>query len=151
MPDDGELVQQPLRAKSSSVLATERLLAAKGFNAAQSKGQILSPHNKYYKQWCLGAAALAMLMAAIDPIHLAFATPDGLYPYNDFWAIMEYITMTFFATDMVLKFFVAYIDPKLGIVYEPKLIALNYFRFLFWVDLVTTIPIESIAIAGKLL
>ncbi|KAF5828009.1 hypothetical protein DUNSADRAFT_18369 [Dunaliella salina] len=125
-----------------------QFLEAKGFNAAQSKGQILSPHNKHYKQWCLWAAAFAMLMAVIDPIHLAFATPDGLYPYNDFWAIMEYITMIFFATDMVLKFFVAYIDPKRGIVYEPKLIALKYLRFLFWVDLVTTLPLASIAIAG---
>eukprot|EP00983_Pelagomonas_calceolata_P086130 1156700-Pelagomonas_calceolata.AAC.2 len=125
-------------AVAKSVLSN--LLAAKGFNAAQSKGRILSPHNKYYKQcneckkllqalsnfhviasmpqpmllaretkccfssipmgpsscdygqsqtltyissapslvfvlglwpqWCLGAAALAMLMAVIDPIHL---------------------------------------------------------------------------------
>eukprot|EP00967_Tisochrysis_lutea_P000991 scaffold1292_cov17-Tisochrysis_lutea.AAC.1 len=27
-----------------------------------------------------------------------------------------------------LKFFVAYNDPQIGMVYEPKLIALNYFR-----------------------
>ncbi|KAF5828598.1 cyclic nucleotide-binding-like protein [Dunaliella salina] len=91
---------------------------------------------------------MALLMAIIDPLHLAFAAADGLYPYDDFWAVMEYITIIIFGIDMALKFFIAYDDPEQGMVYEPKLIALNYFRFLFWVDLVTTLPIESIAIAG---
>eukprot|EP00200_Dunaliella_tertiolecta_P013087 CAMPEP_0202393960 /NCGR_PEP_ID=MMETSP1127-20130417/93179_1 /ASSEMBLY_ACC=CAM_ASM_000462 /TAXON_ID=3047 /ORGANISM="Dunaliella tertiolecta, Strain CCMP1320" /LENGTH=636 /DNA_ID=CAMNT_0048996559 /DNA_START=2099 /DNA_END=4007 /DNA_ORIENTATION=+ len=149
MDEGDELEQAPLqRIKSNSVLATERLLAAKGLNAEQSVGRILSPHHHYYKKWCLVVAGMALLLAIIDPLHLAFATPDGLFPYDDFWAVMVYIMMIVFGTDMALKFFVAYDDPERGMVYEPKLIALNYFRFWFWVDLATTLPLESIAVAG---
>eukprot|EP00983_Pelagomonas_calceolata_P082009 1155785-Pelagomonas_calceolata.AAC.3 len=51
MDEGDELEQAPLcRAKSNSVLATERLLAAKGLNAEQSVGRILSPHHHYYKK-----------------------------------------------------------------------------------------------------
>mmetsp|Transcript_24687 Transcript_24687/g.67260 ORF Transcript_24687/g.67260 Transcript_24687/m.67260 type:complete len:936 (+) Transcript_24687:138-2945(+) len=149
MDDGDELEQVPLqRAKSSSIQATERLLAAKGLNAEQSQGRILSPHHHYYKKWCLVVAGMALLLAIIDPLHLAFATADGLYPYDDFWAVMVYIMMIIFGADMALKFFIAYDDPERGMVYEPKLIAMNYFRFWFWVDLATTLPLESIAVAG---
>mmetsp|Transcript_1828 Transcript_1828/g.4152 ORF Transcript_1828/g.4152 Transcript_1828/m.4152 type:complete len:929 (+) Transcript_1828:2109-4895(+) len=149
MDEGDELEQAPLqRIKSNSVLATERLLAAKGLNAEQSVGRILSPHHHYYKKWCLVVAGMALLLAIIDPLHLAFATADGLYPYDDFWAVMVYIMMVIFGTDMVLKFFIAYDDPEQGMVYEPKLIAINYFRFWFWIDLATTLPLESIAVAG---
>eukprot|EP00983_Pelagomonas_calceolata_P076062 1153263-Pelagomonas_calceolata.AAC.11 len=55
MDEGDELEQAPLqRIKSNSVLATERLLAAKGLNAEQSVGRILSPHHHYYKK-CIPA------------------------------------------------------------------------------------------------
>lgn len=69
-------------------------------------------------------------------------------PYYDFWAILEYITMITFTIDILLKFCLAYNDDELGVVRDHKQIAIHYCKFLFWVDLITTIPLDAIAIGG---
>lgn len=47
-------------------------------------------------------------------------------PYDDFWAITDYIAMAAFATDMVFKFFLAYIDNEEGMIRDHHRIAVNY-------------------------
>lgn len=48
-----------------------------------------------------------------------------------------------------MKFFLAYSDPEEGMVKDHKRIAIHYLRKIFWVDLLTTVPIESI-VSGAL-
>ncbi|GFH16117.1 uncharacterized protein HaLaN_12477, partial [Haematococcus lacustris] len=87
--------------------------------------------------------AMALVTAALDPFKLSFVEEAGLYPYTDFWAITDYITTVIFLIDMVLKFMLMFQDAEGGLVRDHKIIALNYLRFLFWVDLVTTLPLDG--------
>ncbi len=41
-------------------------------------------------------------------------------PYNDFWAIQEYVLTLVFSVDFVLQFFRAYHDPKTGVLVTQK-------------------------------
>lgn len=47
-------------------------------------------------------------------------------PYNDFWAVTDYIATVTFTLDIVTKFFLAYKDEKKGMVTDHKAIAAKY-------------------------
>ncbi|KAL6757545.1 hypothetical protein V8C86DRAFT_2622224 [Haematococcus lacustris] len=94
-------------------------------------------------RWWYFTMAMALVTAALDPFKLSFVEEAGLYPYTNFWAITDYITTVIFLIDMVLKFMLMFQDAEGGLVRDHKVIALNYLRFLFWVDLVTTLPLDG--------
>ncbi|KAJ9524098.1 hypothetical protein QJQ45_022546 [Haematococcus lacustris] len=111
--------------------------------AGRWKLPLISPHDPRYLRWWYFTMAMALVTAALDPFKLSFVEEAGLYPYTDFWAITDYITTVIFLIDMVLKFMLMFQDAEGGLVRDHKIIALNYLRFLFWVDLVTTLPLDG--------
>jgi len=60
--------------------------------------------------------------------------------------VLNYLTKSIYAIDVILGFRKAYLNDKIGIeVSDPKLIALRYLKFNFWIDLISAIPFEIIS------
>ena len=49
-------------------------------------------------------------------------------PYNDFWAVTDFIAIAVFGLDLLSKFFLSYNDPEEGMIRDHKRIALNYMK-----------------------
>lgn len=49
-------------------------------------------------------------------------------PYNDAWAMLEYLAVAFFFTDMALKFMLAYQDRDEGLVTDHRKIVAHYLK-----------------------
>jgi hypothetical protein len=61
-----------------------------------------------------------------------------------FWMILSDLIDYCFMTDIVISFRTTYQDPFTGEeVYQQKKIANHYFYGRFWIDLISTIPVEK--------
>ncbi|KAJ9523339.1 hypothetical protein QJQ45_005385 [Haematococcus lacustris] len=140
--------QGELRAISRNLLGTDvkvlRRVPTRWVSLLSPLRRILRLRKTFtLKTWWYFTMAMALVTAALDPFKLSFVEEAGLYPYTDFWAVTDYITTVIFLIDMVLKFMLMFQDAEGGLVRDHKVIALNYLRFLFWVDLVTTLPLDG--------
>lgn len=91
---------------------------------------------------------LVAYIAWVYPWEVAFL--DSSLPWNLF--IADNIVDLFFAVDIVLTFFVAYIDPRTQLlVRDSRKIATRYLSTWFVMDMASTIPFEALAffVTGK--
>lgn len=59
--------------------------------------------------------------------------------------VFDYVATVCFGLDMILNFFVAYLDRATEkYIFDMKKIAINYLKLWFWLDLVATIPWDAI-------
>ncbi|KAM7482171.1 hypothetical protein LguiB_006754 [Lonicera macranthoides] len=111
-------------------------------NQIQSKGRIITPMNSKYRCWETFMVVLVAYSAWVYPFEVAFlkARPGrNLY-------IADIVVDLFFAVDITLTFFVAYIDPKTHLlVRDSRKIATRYVSTWFLMDLASTIPFELVA------
>lgn len=75
----------------------------------------------------------------IVPVNLAFSSPDDLE-----WSIFFYTIDGIFAVDLIVWFFTSYQNDKKQEVLSHKLIAINYLKTWFFIDLISIIPFDSI-------
>ncbi|XP_010245053.1 PREDICTED: potassium channel AKT2/3-like isoform X2 [Nelumbo nucifera] len=110
-------------------------------NQIHSRGWIISPIDSRYRCWETFMVFLVAYSAWVYPFEVAFfkASPTrGLY-------IADNIVDLFFATDIILTFFVAYIDPRSQLlVRDSKKIAMRYLSTWFVMDIASTIPFEAL-------
>ncbi|KAK6156985.1 hypothetical protein DH2020_011233 [Rehmannia glutinosa] len=124
-------------------------LGASGYNSHNdSNGRILSPMDSRYRCWETVMVVLVAYSAWVCPYEIAFLgskTDTPLY-------IADNIVDIFFVVDIVLTFFVAYIDSTTQLlVRDSRKIAKRYLSTWFIMDVASTIPFETIAylISGK--
>ncbi|XP_073029885.1 potassium channel AKT2/3-like [Primulina eburnea] len=113
-----------------------------------SDGRIISPMDSRYRCWETVMVLLVAYSAWVSPYEIAFLKPDPSTPLY----IADNVVDFFFAIDIVLTFFVAYIDPKTQLlVTDSRKIATRYLSTWFIMDALSTIPFETIAflISGK--
>ncbi|MCL7040459.1 hypothetical protein MKW94_028362, partial [Papaver nudicaule] len=93
--------------------------------------------------WETLMAFLVVYSVWVYPFEVAFmktVPKGGLY-------IADNIVDFFFAIDIVLTFFVAYIDPRTQLlVREPKKIAYRYMTSWFFMDVASTVPFETLGL-----
>ncbi|KAF8411833.1 hypothetical protein HHK36_004392 [Tetracentron sinense] len=110
-------------------------------NQIKSKGRIISPMSSRYRCWETLMVFMVAYSAWVYPFEVAFmnASPKGaLY-------IADNVVDLFFAIDIVLTFFVAYIDPRTQLlVHDSRKIAVRYLSTWFVMDLASTIPFEAL-------
>ncbi|OWM73068.1 hypothetical protein CDL15_Pgr001182 [Punica granatum] len=85
---------------------------------------------------------LVLYSAWISPFEFAFITykKDALF-------VVDHVVNTFFAVDIVLTFFVAYLDNHTYLlVDDPKKIAIRYLSTWFLFDVCSTAPFQSIGL-----
>ncbi|KQJ94221.1 potassium channel KAT1 isoform X2 [Brachypodium distachyon] len=101
---------------------------------------IISPYDRLYKSWELFLIVLVIYSAWICPFELAFLRdlPSKLL-------LLENIVNSFFAIDIVLTFFVAYVDSKTHLLVDNrKRIAVRYLSTWFIFDVCSTAPFQPI-------
>lgn len=117
-------------------------------NSVCSKGWIISPMDSRYRCWESFMVILVAYSAWVYPFEVAFmhSSPNRkLY-------IVDNIVDLFFAVDIVLTFFVAYVDGTTHLlVRDSKKIAVRYLSTWFLMDVASTIPYEAIGyfLTGK--
>ncbi|KAF6155523.1 hypothetical protein GIB67_017878 [Kingdonia uniflora] len=110
-------------------------------NQIESKGKIIIPMDSRYRCWETLMALLVIYSAWVYPFEIAFIKSSrggDLY-------IADTVVDLFFTIDIILTFFVAYIDRKTQLlVRDPKKIAKRYLWTWFIMDLASTIPFEAL-------
>lgn len=103
---------------------------------------IISPFNPRYRAWEMLLVALVIYSAWICPFEFAFLS----YENNSIF-IVDHIVNGFFAIDIVLTFFVAYMDTQSYLlVDDPKRIAIRYISTWFVFDVSSTAPFQSLSL-----
>ncbi|KAK1394739.1 Potassium channel [Heracleum sosnowskyi] len=99
---------------------------------------IISPFNSYYRVWETFLVLLVFYTAWVSPFEFGFLeSPKG--PLS----ITDNVVNGFFAVDILLTFFVAYVDKATYILVDnPKMIAWRYAKRGFVFDVISTIPSE---------
>ncbi|KAJ9687452.1 hypothetical protein PVL29_016084 [Vitis rotundifolia] len=117
-------------------------------NPLAPKGWIISPMDSRYRCWETFMVVLVAYSLWIYPFQVAFlkASPNRqLY-------ITDNVVDLFFAVDIVLTFFVAYIDRRTQLlVCDWRKIAVRYLSTWFLMDMASTMPFEALGslITGK--
>ncbi|XP_073127293.1 potassium channel AKT2/3-like [Henckelia pumila] len=113
-----------------------------------SDGRTISPMDSRYRCWETVMVVLVAYFAWVSLFQMAFLKSDPSTPLY----IADNVVDIFFAIDIVLTFFVAYVDPKTQLlVRDSRKIATRYLSTWFIMDALSTIPFETIAflISGK--
>ncbi|KAK9064311.1 hypothetical protein SSX86_015691 [Deinandra increscens subsp. villosa] len=119
------------------------LLPSLGANLTQSialRNYTICPFDRRYRAWEMFLVILVIYSAWISPFDLAF-----LDKKEGALRIFDNIVNGFFAIDIILTFFVAYLDShSYALVDDHKKIAVRYLRTWFIFDVSSTVPFRSL-------
>ncbi|XP_043725377.1 potassium channel AKT1-like [Telopea speciosissima] len=101
---------------------------------------IISPYDRRYSVWETFLVVLVLYTAWVSPFEFGFLDgPRGAL------AITDNVVNGFFAVDIMLTFFVAFLDKTTYLFIDnPKQIAWKYVRTWFAFDVISTIPSEIV-------
>ncbi|GMI82235.1 potassium channel in Arabidopsis thaliana 1 [Hibiscus trionum] len=117
-------------------------LGARINHATELRRYIISPFNPHYRAWEIWLVVLVIYSAWICPFEFAFLSYK-----NDALLIVDNIVNGFFAVDILLTFFVAYLDShSYLLVDDPKKIAIRYISTWFAFDVCSTAPFQSLSL-----
>uniref|UniRef100_A0A0E0L2V7 Potassium channel n=1 Tax=Oryza punctata TaxID=4537 RepID=A0A0E0L2V7_ORYPU len=111
-------------------------------HAGPNDKRVISPLDSRYRCWDTFMVVLVAYSAWVYPFEVAFmnASPKGGLEVADI------VVDLFFAVDIVLTFFVAYIDSRTQLlVRDRRRIATRYLSTFFIMDVASTIPFEGLA------
>ncbi|KAK3161417.1 hypothetical protein QOZ80_1BG0076860 [Eleusine coracana subsp. coracana] len=120
---------------SSGILPS---LGARSNRRVKLRPFIISPYDRRYRFWETFLIILVVYSAWVSPFEFGFIRkPEGAL------AIIDNVVNAFFAMDIILTFFVAYLDRMTYLLEDdPKRIAWRYTTSWFVLDLASTIPTE---------
>ncbi|KAG2238908.1 hypothetical protein Bca4012_023693 [Brassica carinata] len=130
--------------KHSSFISADLLpsLGARINQSTKLRKHIISPFDPRFRAWEMWLVILVVYSAWICPFEFAFITykKDALF-------IVDNIVNGFFAIDIVLTFFVAYLDSHSYLLVDnPKKIAIRYLSTWFAFDVCSTAPFQSLSL-----
>lgn len=133
------------RTGAQSSFFSNGLLPSLGANINQGtklRKNIISPFNPRYRAWEMFLVILVIYSAWICPFQFAFLTykQDALF-------IFDNIVNGFFAIDIILTFFVAYVDSQSYLLVDShKKIAVRYLSTWFIFDVCSTAPLQPLSL-----
>ena len=102
-----------------------------------------APDAPLVERWQLFQVFVLIFTAIIVPMRAGFDQIDEESPV--FWFVFDLFSDIYFYIDIVINFRTGYIDPSnLKLVYDWKLVAKNYAKGWFLVDLSSTLPVSYI-------
>ncbi|MED6132624.1 RAC-alpha serine/threonine-protein kinase [Stylosanthes scabra] len=115
-------------------------LGARSHRRVKLRRFIVSPYDRRYRIWQTFLVILVVYTAWVSPFEFGFLKkPESPLSYTD------NVVNALFAVDVILTFFVAYIDKtSYLLIDEPKQIAWRYTRTWFAFDLISIIPSELV-------
>ncbi|XVE88372.1 hypothetical protein DITRI_Ditri19aG0064500 [Diplodiscus trichospermus] len=117
-------------------------LGARINQATKLRRYIISPFNPHYRAWEMWLVVLVIYSAWICPFEFAFLSykKDALF-------VVDNVVNSFFAIDIFLTFFVAYLDSHTYLlVDDPRKIAIRYISTWFAFDVCSTAPFQSLSL-----
>jgi hyperpolarization activated cyclic nucleotide-gated potassium channel 1 len=102
----------------------------------RSKKCIIMPDDKGKAYWNLVITALLLYTASYVPYRISYIDENPLY-----MIILDTLMDLIFFTDLILSFFSAFEDKKMGIEIRHKYIAIAYIKSWFFLDLFSCVPI----------
>ncbi|XP_057959615.1 potassium channel KAT3 isoform X2 [Malania oleifera] len=136
-----------LASVSSSLLPAFGTVVDEGY--LHLKKYVIAPYDRRYRWWQTFLVVLVVYSAWASPFELAFreVATRSLMP-------MDMVVDAFFATDIILTFFVAYLDKSTYLLVDDhKKIAIRYVTKLWFpMDLASTLPFQFIysVVTGKM-
>ncbi|CAN8246915.1 unnamed protein product [Cochlearia groenlandica] len=137
---EADEIEQLSRESSHFSLSTGILpsLGARSNRRVKLRRFIVSPYDHKYRIWEAYLVILVVYTAWVSPFEFGF-----LGKPRPPLSITDNIVNGFFAIDIVMTFFVGYLDKSTYLlVDDQKMIAFKYLRSWFLLDLVSTIPSE---------
>jgi hypothetical protein len=80
-----------------------------------------------------------LFTCVVTPYRIAFFDTDEIE-----WIVVDSVVDFFFAIDIILNFFMAFYDNEYVLIDDRKLIALDYIKSWFFIDVTAVIPISLI-------
>ncbi|XP_016435740.1 potassium channel AKT2/3 [Nicotiana tabacum] len=120
-------------------------LGSNGYNQnqTQQKGKTITPMDSRYRCWETLMVIMVAYSAWVCPFEIAFMHSNP----NRVLYIADNVVDLFFAIDIILTFFVAYIDTTTQLlVRDRKRIATRYISTWFMMDVASTIPFDLLAL-----
>ncbi|KAG2485216.1 hypothetical protein HYH03_016003 [Edaphochlamys debaryana] len=100
---------------------------------------IYNPDTLPKKSWDVFIMSLVVWTAVTVPLSVSYGMPHGTP-----WEAVDYTMTAMFAIDLILNFRTAFYNHQGELIRDSGAIARNYMKFWFWIDLVGTIPFDSI-------
>ncbi|KAK1417662.1 hypothetical protein QVD17_26794 [Tagetes erecta] len=139
--------QEHLNLRSLSKVIIPPLGASSNYtqNHVNSRStKVISPMDSKYRYWQTLMVVMVAYSAWTYPFEVAFLKSSS-HTHKQLY-IADSIVDLFFAVDIILTFFVAYVDPTTHLlVRDPKSIATRYLSTWFVMDLASTLPFELIS------
>ncbi|KAK8660542.1 hypothetical protein V6N13_051465 [Hibiscus sabdariffa] len=133
-------IEQLSRESSHYSLTTGILpaLGGRSIRRIKLRSYIISPYDRRYRVWETFLVLLVVYTAWVSPFEFGFlGKPDTAL------AVTDNVVNGFFALDIILTFFVAYLDKTTYLlVDDPKKIAWKYGSSWLVLDIISTIPSE---------
>ena len=107
----------------------------------ESNTFVVRPTDSIKLKWDIVVMVCAIFNCFTIPLKVAFEPPQLEKPLFN---TINFCVDLIFLFDMIINFRTTYIDSHGQEVTNPWSIARNYLKFNFWVDLLATIPIDSI-------
>ncbi|KAL6501947.1 hypothetical protein OROGR_027080 [Orobanche gracilis] len=130
-----------LASISSSLLPAFGTIVGTDQGALRSKRFVIAPYDRRYRWWQTFLVVLVVYSAWASPFELAFRkmSTSALMP-------IDLVVDAFFTVDIILTFFVAYLDKSTYLLVEDhKNIALRYISHLWFpMDVASTLPFQTI-------
>ncbi|KAH6793095.1 potassium channel KAT1-like protein [Perilla frutescens var. hirtella] len=117
-------------------------LGARINQSTKLRKHIVSPFSPRFRAWQMFLILLVIYSAWISPFEFAFLAykQDALF-------VIDNIVNSFFAIDIVLTFFVAYMDSQSYLLIDDhKKIAIRYLSTWFIFDVCSTVPFQSLSL-----
>lgn len=109
---------------------------------------IFFPWTKWYIWWFGFTVVWSLWTLFFETYAIAFL-PGGLSSAGDPASIIEYCFLAVFGVDILINFNLAYADEEDVVVTDRKQIFWHYFRFCFWIDLISFFPFYIIILAAR--
>lgn len=151
-----------LRISKAFSQSSERELAVQVFPkqplAKQGEGQgpgqnekspvprcLLLPDSTFRTRWDVLILVLVIYYGILIPMRVAFNSEESSAPMasDQIMQSLDVFANVVFSVDMVLNFRTAYRE-KGEMVTNEKLVAWNYLKFWFWIDLISILPFDAI-------
>ena len=99
---------------------------------------LISKESIFMRFWGLWITIISLYSVIMSSLNLAF------YEINEITDIMDICFDYFFLIDLIINFFVPFLNLEDELIFSHKLIALNYIKGWFIIDLISSIPSGTI-------
>ncbi|KAG2430561.1 hypothetical protein HXX76_010080 [Chlamydomonas incerta] len=102
---------------------------------------IINPDTRAKRIWDLIVMSMVVWTAVTVPLSVSFGMP-----HTTPWDVADYMMTVLFGIDLLVNFRTAFYNVQGELVRDSGAIAANYMKMWFWIDLVGTIPFDSLVI-----